>query len=854
MKQKLLLLLFMSVIPIAMMAYDAKVDDIYYNLDKNAKTASVTYKSSVDYNSYSGSVVIPSSIVYKDITYSVTSIGERAFYKCTSLTSVNIPNGVTSIKNETFYLCTKLTSIDIPNSVTSIGEWAFGNCYSLASINISNSVTSIGECAFYWCGKLTSIDIPNSVTSIGASAFEECHGLTSVNIPNSVESIGAEAFRFCTELTSINIPNRLIVIDSLTFANCYSLTSITIPSSVTSIRKKAFAGCNQLTSVTMKSSNPPYLEYYYLDYYNNGIHPFSNYKNATLRVPYGSLETYQNANYWNAFKDIIEVDTREVQTLSLPQNLTMTYGDPEYQLPANTEEGLPLTWTSTNPSIASISENVLTIKKAGSLAISCKQEGNEDYFSYNNYYALTIGKAGLQITADNHAMYPGDELPELTVKYDGFKYNDDVTCLTTRPKVTTTATSSSPIGNYPIVVSGAQANNYNISYANGTLSVIDGSTLHNTLSPKTIEIMPGSSAFISVELINEDPIIMVEFYLQLPEGISVSKDEDGYWDATLNSNRSNRHNIDVEKNSDGLYHFLVYSTSNNSFKGNEGELISIKVECDNNIESGEYQATLKNILFNNADKEEIVQPNYKFNVNVTNMLWGDVNGDGKINGSDIVELVDQIMGRVSHTATADQTGDGDVNGSDLVEEISLVMSQSISQAPIVSENAPRLLTPRMTLNSNDCGKAILGVESGESFILSQMALQLSEGQHLTDITTDAHHSVEYRQLSENTYFVLCYSSKNAIFSSNEDLLTVHYTGQGKIYMKDVMMVDNNKQEWHFAPICSNDATGIDWVNRSLSQPTDIYSINGRIVRQQATSLEGLAKGVYLINGNKIIIK
>ena len=202
----------------------------------------------------------------------------------------------------------------------------------------------------------------------------------------------------------------------------------------------------------------------------------------------------------------------------------------------------------------------------------------------------------------------------------------------------------------------------------------------------------------------------------------------------------------------------------------------------------------------------------------------------------------------------DLTGDGDVNGSDLVEEISLVMSQSISQAPIVSENTPRLLTPRMTLNSNDCGKAILGVESGESFILSQMALQLSEGQHLTDITTDAHHSVEYRQLSENTYFVLCYSSKNAIFSSNEDLLTVHYTGQGKIYMKDVMMVDNNKQEWHFAPICSNDATGIDWVNRSLSQPTDIYSINGRIVRQQATSLEGLAKGVYLINGNKIIIK
>ena len=108
---------------------------------------------------------------------SVTSIGSSAFYGCSGLTSVEIPNSVTSIEEEAFYGCTGLTSIEIPNSVTSISDYTFHGCTGLTSIEIPNSVTSIGQSAFYGCTGLTSITIPNNLTSIGNQAFYDCTGL-----------------------------------------------------------------------------------------------------------------------------------------------------------------------------------------------------------------------------------------------------------------------------------------------------------------------------------------------------------------------------------------------------------------------------------------------------------------------------------------------------------------------------------------------------------------------------------------------------------------------------------------------------------------------------------------------------
>ena len=143
----------------------------------------------------------------------------------TEVELVGADNGITNI-----YLNSPITYQGKSYSVTSIGDKAFADCSSLTSITIPNSVTSIGDWAFEDCSSLTSITIPNSVTRIGEAAFAGCKGLTSITIPNSVTSIGYEAFKYCSGLTSITIPNCVTSIGERAFYLCYSLTSVTVPS------------------------------------------------------------------------------------------------------------------------------------------------------------------------------------------------------------------------------------------------------------------------------------------------------------------------------------------------------------------------------------------------------------------------------------------------------------------------------------------------------------------------------------------------------------------------------------------------------------------------------------------------
>ena len=184
----------------------------------------------------------------------VKKIGDDAFYGCTGLTSITIPNGVKKIGDYAFYDCSGLTSITIPNGVKKIGDYAFFGCSGLTSITIPNGVKKIGDYAFYNCSGLTSITIPSSVTKIGDDAFSGCKGLTSITIPSSVTKIWSYTFKDCTGLTSITIPSSVTWIGDFAFSGCSGLTSITIPNGVTWIGGCAFKDCRGLTSITIPDS------------------------------------------------------------------------------------------------------------------------------------------------------------------------------------------------------------------------------------------------------------------------------------------------------------------------------------------------------------------------------------------------------------------------------------------------------------------------------------------------------------------------------------------------------------------------------------------------------------------------
>lgn len=255
MKQRTLLFLLVLLSTLTASAYDAEIDGIYYNLNASTMEAEVVPPGSTR---YTGSVKIPESITYEDVTYSVTSIGDRAFRNCSDLTSVIIPNSVTEIRSGTFQGCTSLTSITIPDGVMSIGNSSFYGCFSLELVIIGNNVTSIGKHAFDNCQSLKSVTIGKSVTSIGESAFALCFSLTSMTIGNSVTSIGERAFQMCEGLKDVY---------------CYA-------ESIPTTDEHTFDG--------------------------------AALPSATLHVPASSLETYKATSPWSGFSTIIALTDEEM--------------------------------------------------------------------------------------------------------------------------------------------------------------------------------------------------------------------------------------------------------------------------------------------------------------------------------------------------------------------------------------------------------------------------------------------------------------------------------------------------------------------------------------------------------------
>lgn len=258
-----------------------KVNNLYYRLNSDNNTATVTRPAYAQI----GDLVIPESILYDNVVYSVVGIGEEAFRKYEGLTGITIPNTVISIENGAFWDCGKLKYVKLPSSLKEIGPRAFGWCKSLKDIVLPNSIKEIKSNTFFNCKTLSSIVLGDSISYIGESAFMWCDSLKTIILPHSVEKIDSASIYSCRELNTVIIGRSIKKIGPMNFSSIPKLTDI-------------YCFADQVPSAIQKYPKTTKYSFEKRDV-----------QKATLHVPASLINEYKNTVPWNYFGDIVALPT-----------------------------------------------------------------------------------------------------------------------------------------------------------------------------------------------------------------------------------------------------------------------------------------------------------------------------------------------------------------------------------------------------------------------------------------------------------------------------------------------------------------------------------------------------------------
>ena len=240
------------------------------------------------------------------------------------------------------------------------------------------------------------------------------------------------------------------------------------------------------------------------------------------------------------------------------------------------------------------------------------------------------------------------------------------------------------------------------------------------------------------------------------------------------------------------------------------------------------------------------------------VIPGDANGDGEVNVSDIVEIVNDIMGKTSAKFVrdaADLNNDGEINVTDIVKVVSIIMSAG---------NGARVKTPLpentdndvLALTCNNDKTLSLGLRNAGGYVASQFDVRLSggatlEGMMLNNGRSNGH-LLTYTETGDNLYRVVIYSPENRPFVGKEgELLKMKTSGFGDVEIDNILFITESQAEKRFSPL-HDGTTGIQTIERS--DAVDVYSLDGRLIRKQTKNIEGLNKGIYIINNKKLIVK
>ena len=447
---------------------------------------------------------------------------------------------------------------------------------------------------------------------------------------------------------------------------------------------------------------------------------------------------------------------------------------------------------------------------------------------------LTIEKAPLKISGGSYTMKQGDALPELMAIYEGFKNGETEEVLTTKPTLSTTATSSSEPGDYEVTVSGAVAQNYEITYENGKITVSQADAITVTAKSYTIKYgdeLPTFEYTSEGATLQGTPTITSEATSASPVGtydIIISKGSVSNYNVTYVKGT-----LTIEKApltiSGGTYSMKqgdavpALKAEYEGFKNGEDESVltkkpELKTTATSASEPGEYEVTVSSaearnysmsykpgkITVTQADAVIVSAKSYT-------IKYGDAIPEF---GYDVEGAELQGTPEISCEATATSA----VGTYDIIVSKGSVTNYNVSyvKGTLTIEKAPlKIKGGSYTMKQ---GEAVPELKAEyEGFKNGEDESVLTKKPELKTTATSASEPGEYEVTVSGA------EAQNYEIAYEVGIITVTMTDGIEAIVTD-------------------------------GKPFNIYSVQGKLVRRNARDFMGLPKGIYIVNKKKIVLK
>lgn len=817
---------------------------------------------------------------------SLTEIGAWAFYRCSGLTTLELSSKLRKIGREAFYECSALTSLAIPESVKEIGSGAFSCCTSLSGeVTIPAGVERLGRDIFYnanvWRIKYLaenainmdkwydssdeSWDSPNLFSAerviIGANVrilpggffgecerlkkvtFEErntntefvmedncfygCKNLTSIEALPKTTRIGNNCFGG-TALPSFIFPDGLIEVGDYAFSDA-SLTSVDLGNSVKHIGNSAFYRCNDLES-----------------------------------VEFGDLVEYIGDRAFSQCK--------KLETVDLPNGLTYL-GECAFSESGISHISIPGSVRQIRGGSFSECENLASVE----LGEGIESIGTHA-FSFCSALKEIVFPEGFKVFESNEYGYGGYTFRDCkslkTISLPSTLENLGSCTFSSVVLETITCNLKEPISFVEnvfsywtyrsarlIVPTGTKKAYQSISYWNNFKNIEEMASSTDFISIGDIAITAGHTQTIEVNLKNEvTDYTAYQFDLVLPAGFDIPKNASGKWDVMKGSRyEDDSHSLTIEKVENNKYRFLCVSTNNALITDTDGTILTFSLHANSSLAGDEYMARIENIVITrvNEEKNILQSTDVKLIVNGLTYIPGDANSDGTIDITDAVAVINYILAKPAgsfNVEAADANFDGEVDVFDVTKIISIILSNKSGYAASRRSIDVAMENVHLMMNGNGLW---MGIDNTERFTAFQFDIEIPEGAELEDVSltnTESKHNILFARMGERLYKVIGLSMNNELLPSSADrLIEIRLSAnqKGNISIRNIMFVNKDAEKTFFNN--SDFTMGTTGISSIVDEQfkVGVYDLSGRkldIKRGQ------LGSGVYIVNGNKVVIK